>query len=95
MAGCWKYSEKCSVGTLLVKSQHGCGGVTLKGFILVLFLGIALWKEQSGYKAPLMAPAGSVLCVSVGRGALRQDHASGRKEMVFLIYKGLLVMVGG
>lgn len=90
MAGCWKYSEKCSVGTLLVKSQHGCGGVTLKGFILVLFLGIALWKEQSGCKASLMA-----LAASVGRGALRHDHASGRKEMVFLIYKVLLVMVGG
>lgn len=44
VAVCWKYSEKCSVGTLLVKSQHGCDGVTLKGFILVKvkYFGIAL-----------------------------------------------------
>lgn len=95
VAGCWKYSEKCSVSTLLVKSQHGCNGVTLKGFIPIWFFGIAPWKEQSWYKAPLMAPAASVLRISVGGGALRQDHTSGRKEMVFLIYKGLLVTVGG
>ena len=95
VADCWKYSEKCSVSTLLVKSQHGCDGVTLKGFTLIWFFGIALWKEQSWYKAPLMALPASVLRVSVGGGALRQDHATGRKEMVFLIYKGLLVTVGG
>ena len=95
VVGCQKYSEKCSVSTLLIKSQHGCEGVTLKGLIMIWFFSIHLGKEQSWYKAPLMALAASVLCISVGGGALRQNHTSGRKEMVFLIYKGLQGTVGG